>query len=164
MALHRYSGILLLLLTTRLAYPQTGHLSFEHLGTVQGLSQSNVLCSLQDSRGFMWFGTREGLNKYNGYSFTVYKNEIGDDRTLANNLVDDLVEDSKGNLWIATRGGGLDRYDRRTNQFTHFRHAANDPAGISSILVLALMRDSRGVLWVGTEDGGLDRMDSAGRF
>src|SRR5579863_789289 len=100
MRIDRYLAYLLLLLTTELAYPQTEHLSFEHLGTAQGLSQSNVICSLQDSRGFMWFGTREGLNKYNGYSFTVYKNEIGDDRTLANNLVDDLVEDSKGNLWI----------------------------------------------------------------
>src|SRR5271165_6702595 len=85
MAINRYLGFLLFLLTTTQAYPQTGRLSFEHLGTAQGLSQSNVICSLQDSRGFMWFGTREGLNKYNGYSFTVYKNEIGDDLSLSNN-------------------------------------------------------------------------------
>jgi len=82
MVITRYLGFLLFLLTTTLAYPQSGHLSFEHLGTAQGLSQSNVICTLQDSRGFMWFGTREGLNKYNGYSFTVYKNEIGDHRSL----------------------------------------------------------------------------------
>jgi signal transduction histidine kinase/ligand-binding sensor domain-containing protein/CheY-like chemotaxis protein len=164
MALHRYSGILLLLLTTSLAYPQTGHLSFEHLGTAQGLSQSNVLCSLQDSRGFMWFGTREGLNKYNGYSFTVYKNEVGDDRSLSNNLVYDMVEDSRGDLWIGTWGGGLDRFDRSTDQFTHFRHHADDPGSLSSNLVLAMLKDSRGMLWIGTEDGGLDRMDSAGHF
>ena len=164
MVINRYLGFLLLLLTTTFAYPQTEHLSFEHLGTAQGLSQSNVICSLQDSRGFMWFGTREGLNKYNGYSFTVYKNEIGDDRSLSNNLVNDLVEDGRGDLWISTWGGGLDRYDRKTDQFTHFRHRANDPGSISSNLVLALLKDSKGALWIGTEDGGLDRMDSTGHF
>ncbi|HET6255564.1 MAG TPA: two-component regulator propeller domain-containing protein [Puia sp.] len=164
MVINRFLGVLVLLLTTTLAYPQTEHLSFEHLGTAQGLSQSNVICSLQDSRGFMWFGTREGLNKYNGYSFTVYKNEFGDDRSLSNNLVNDIVEDSKGDLWIGTWGGGLDRFDRKTDQFTHYRHRADDPGSISSNLVLALLKDSRGALWVGTEDGGLDRMDPAGHF
>jgi signal transduction histidine kinase/ligand-binding sensor domain-containing protein/CheY-like chemotaxis protein len=164
MVIHRYLGIILFLLTTTFAYPQTGHLFFEHLGTAQGLSQSNVICSLQDSRGFMWFGTREGLNKYNGYNFTVYKNEIGDDRSLSNNLVSDLVEDSRGDLWIGTWGGGLDRYDRKTDQFTHFRHHADDRGSISSNLVLALLKDSKGMLWIGTEDGGLDRMDSTGHF
>jgi signal transduction histidine kinase/ligand-binding sensor domain-containing protein/ActR/RegA family two-component response regulator len=164
MVIHRYLGIILFLLTTTFAYPQTGHLFFEHLGTAQGLSQSNVICSLQDSRGFMWFGTREGLNKYNGYNFTVYKNEIGDDRSLSNNLVNDIVEDSRGDLWVGTWGGGLDRFDRKTDQFTHFRHHANDTGGISSNLVLALLKDSKGMLWIGTEDGGLDRMDSTGHF
>ena len=161
---HLCSVLLLLLLLTTLAYPQTEHLSFEHLGTAQGLSQSNVICTLQDSRGFMWFGTREGLNKYNGYSFTVYKNEIGDDRSLSNNMVNDIVEDAKGNLWIGTWGGGLDRYDRKTDQFVHFRHNPADPTSISSNLVLALLKDSEGAIWIGTEDGGVDRMDSAGRF
>ncbi|HLI93283.1 MAG TPA: two-component regulator propeller domain-containing protein, partial [Puia sp.] len=116
------------------------------------------------SRGFMWFGTREGLNKYNGYTFTVYKNEAGDDKSLANNFVYDMVEDAAGNLWIATWGGGLDRYDRRTDQFTHFRHNPADPASIASNLVLALLKDSRGTIWLGTENGGLDRMDTVGHF
>src|ERR1700721_2750387 len=164
MALHRYSGILLLLLKTTLVYPQIAHLSFEHLGTAQGLSQSNVICSLQDSRGFMWFGTREGLNKYNGYTFTVYKNETGNDKSLSNNLINAIVEDAEGNLWIATWGGGLDRFDRMTEQFRHFRHNPADPRSLSSNLVLALLRDSRGSIWVGTEDGGLNRMDSLARL
>jgi signal transduction histidine kinase/ligand-binding sensor domain-containing protein/AmiR/NasT family two-component response regulator len=164
MLFYRHLCVLLLLLSTKIAYSQTDHLSFQHLGTAQGLSQSNVICSLQDSRGFMWFGTREGLNKYNGYSFTVFKNEVGDDKSLSNNLINDMVEDSGGNLWIGTWGGGLDRFDRRTELFTHFRHHANDPASLSSDLVMALLKDSRGVIWVGTEDGGLDRMDTAGHF
>jgi signal transduction histidine kinase/ligand-binding sensor domain-containing protein/CheY-like chemotaxis protein len=164
MLFYRNLCILLLLLCTTFAYPQTEHLSFEHLGTAQGLSQSNVICSLQDSRGFMWFGTREGLNKFTGYGFTVYKNEIGNDKSLSNNLINDIVEDAGGNLWIATWGGGLDRFDRKTDQFTHYRHVAGDAGSISSNLVLALLKDSKGTIWVGTEDGGLDRMDSTGRF
>jgi signal transduction histidine kinase/ligand-binding sensor domain-containing protein/ActR/RegA family two-component response regulator len=161
---YRYLVCLLALLHTLIAYPQLDRLSFEHLGTAQGLSQSNVICTLQDSRGFMWFGTREGLNKYDGYVFTVYKNKIGDDNSLSNNLINALVEDDKGYLWIGTWGGGLDRYDRRTDQFTHFRHVDTDPNSLSSNLVLSLLRDSRGAIWVGTEDGGLNRMDSLGKF
>ncbi|HEY4110390.1 two-component regulator propeller domain-containing protein [Puia sp.] len=136
------------------------HLSFEHLGTTKGLSHSNVMCALQDSRGFMWFGTREGLNRYDGYTFTVFKNKVGDDKSLSNNVVNAIVEDSKGYLWIGTWGGGLDRYDRKTNEFVHYRHDPNNPLSLSSDLVLCLMRDSRGTIWVGTEDAGLNRMDT----
>jgi len=109
----------------------------------------------------MWFGTREGLNRYDGYTFTVFKNKVGDDKSLANNVVNSIVEDSKGYLWIGTWGGGLDRFDRNTNTFTHFRHDMGNPASLSSNLVLALLRDSRGILWVGTEDAGLNRMDTS---
>jgi len=108
MVSYRYLCVLLFLFYSTLAYPQSEHLSFEHLGTAQGLSQSNVICTLQDSRGFMWFGTREGLNKYDGYTFTVYKNKIGDDKSLANNMINTIVEDDKGYLWIGTWGGGLE--------------------------------------------------------
>ena len=154
-----------LLFTSFAVFPQSQHLTFEHIGTTQGLSQSNVICTLQDSRGFMWFGTREGLNKYDGYTFTVFKNNAQDDKSLSNNFVNDIVEDGKGYCWIGTWGGGLDRYDRKTNQFVHFRHKPNDPTSLSSNLVLSLLCDSRGVIWVGTEDGGLNKMDPVtGRF
>lgn len=109
----------------------------------------------------MWFGTREGLNKYDGYTFTVYKNKTQDDRSLSNNFVYDIVEDAKGFLWIGTWGGGLDRYDRRTDQFVHFRHNPADTASLSSNLVVSLLYDSRGAIWIGTEDGGVNRMDPA---
>ncbi|HEY6901875.1 MAG TPA: two-component regulator propeller domain-containing protein, partial [Puia sp.] len=123
-----------------------------------------MICTLQDSRGFMWFGTREGLNRYDGYNFTVYKNKLGDDKSLAYNLVNAIIEDDKGYLWIGTWGGGLDRYDRRTDQFVHFKHNPSDPGSLSDDLVLSLLVDSRGTIWVGTEEGGLNRMDSSGRF
>src|SRR4029077_5484911 len=81
---------------------QKKNIGFEHLGTDQGLSQSNVLSILQDSRGFMWFGTRDGLNRYDGYTFTVYKNNEKDKHSISNNYVYHVVESSTGDLWIAT--------------------------------------------------------------
>ncbi len=165
MRLRRCSFIIALLSASLFACAQSQHLSFEHIGTAQGLSQSNVLCTLQDSHGFMWFGTREGLNRYDGYNFTVYTNNVQDAKSLCNNFINDIVEDKNGFLWIGTYGGGLDRYDRKTNQFTHFKHRAGDSTSLSSNIIVTLMYDSRGFLWAGTEDGGLNRMDTAtGRF
>ncbi|MEO5977154.1 MAG: two-component regulator propeller domain-containing protein, partial [Chryseolinea sp.] len=96
------------------AVAQRQDLQFEQLSTEDGLSQSNVICILQDSRGFMWFGTRNGLDKYDGYKFTVYKNDPNDSLSLSHNSVTDIVEDADGNLWIATNGGGLNKFDRDT--------------------------------------------------
>jgi signal transduction histidine kinase/ligand-binding sensor domain-containing protein/CheY-like chemotaxis protein len=146
------------------ARSQSDNLSFVHLGTAQGLSHSNVICSIQDSRGFMWFGTREGLDRYDGYTFTVYKNKVGNDNSLSNNLVQGIVEDRQGYLWIGSWGGGVDRFDRSTERWVHFRHNPADPHSLSSNIVLCLLLDDQGRLWVGTDDGGLNRMDSPGRF
>src|ERR1041385_8342410 len=74
-------------------YSQKQHLQFEHIGTGMGLSQSNVMCIFQDSRGFMWFGTRDGLNKYDGYKFIVYRNDLNNNYSLSNNFISDIVED-----------------------------------------------------------------------
>src|SRR6188474_214345 len=79
---------------------QNTRLKFEHLQTDAGLSQSNVISILQDSRGFMWFGTRDGLNKYDGYKFTVYKNDPQNPHSLSNNFVRAITESKNGDLWI----------------------------------------------------------------
>ena len=79
---------------------------FEHIGTETGLSQSNVICILHDSRGFMWFGTRDGLNKYDGYSFTIYKNIPANSRSISNNFITGIAEDANGDLWIAAFNSG----------------------------------------------------------
>src|SRR5215212_141448 len=75
------------------------NIHFEHLGIDQGLSQSNVICVLQDKRGFMWFGTRDGLNKYDGYKFTVYKVDEANKNSISDNTIYDIAEDPDGNLW-----------------------------------------------------------------
>src|SRR3977135_433722 len=124
------------------AISQRKNIKFEHLGTDQGLSQSNVTCILQDSRGFMWFGTRDGLNKYDGYKFTVYKNDNKSVNSLSNNYVSDIYESPDGNIWIATWGGGLNIYNRKKEQFTSYRHDEQNQNSLSSDFVTSILLDS----------------------
>src|SRR5882757_7581207 len=150
---------LLLLLLCFPATAQQPNLKFDHLDINAGLSQSNVLCILQDSRGFMWFGTRDGLNKYDGYTFTVYKNKADDKNSISNNYIQAIKESKDGYLWIATRGGGLDRYDRQKNQFISFKHDPRNKYSISSDVASTVLEDRQGNVWIGTEDGGLNMFD-----
>ena len=134
-------------------------LQFARTGIRQGLSHSNVINILQDRKGFLWFGTRDGLNKYDGYKFTIYKNRFGDENSLSQNMVNDLAEDSEGNIWIATWGGGINKYDPKHNTFTCYRHDKNDPYSISSDLVHSIEIDANGNLWIGTDEPGLYLFD-----
>src|SRR5205085_12673310 len=118
-----------------------------------GLSQNHVMSILQDSRGFMWFATRDGLNKYDGYKFTVYKNDAKDSNSISNNFISGIVEDSKGIIWIATRAGGLNRYDKEKNKFTRFKNNPKNLNSLSSDLAISLSKDSEDNLWICTEDG-----------
>src|ERR1700761_7190470 len=93
---------ILLLLFPTILLAQKKQLAFDHSKTNVGLSQSNVLCIMQDSKGFMWFGTREGLNKYDGYKFTVYKNDPNNKKSISGNYISSIIESSDGDLWIAT--------------------------------------------------------------
>src|SRR5258708_16285026 len=103
----RYSIFIFFQVISLYAFSQKQHIRFEHLGTDQGLSQSNVVCILQDSRDFMWFGTRDGLNKYDGYKFTVYKNKADDKNSITNNYIHAIKEITNTCFWIPTRSGRL---------------------------------------------------------
>ena len=98
----RYLLLTFLQVLSVFAFAQKQHLQFEHIGTSLGLSQSNVMCILQDSRGFMWFGTRDGLNKYDGYKFTVYKYDAANPNSLGQNTIQDIAEDPDGNFLDVT--------------------------------------------------------------
>ena len=100
---------------------QTSTIRFERISTRDGLSQNGVLSIWQDRRGFMWFGTEDGLNKYDGYAFTVYTHDPDDPSTISDNLVSTIYEDQSGVMWVGTKGG-LDRFDRATETFTHYQH------------------------------------------
>lgn len=140
-------------------------LKFSHLTTEAGLSQSNVTAILQDSRGFMWFGTRDGLNKYDGYTFKVFKNDPSNPYSIANSFVTGIAEDSAGDLWIATWGGGLSRYDRSANRFISYKHNPADAGSISDNFLNSVTIDKRGNIWTGTKDHGLNKLQKAtGKF
>ncbi len=151
------TGILLISAAELQALPRS--MRFQRLSTEEGLSQASGLAILQDSRGFMWFGTQNGLNRYDGYAFTLYKHDSQEPTSLAHNNVWTVCEDGSGNLWVGTDGGGLDRWDRRTDTFTHHRHDPEDPASLSGDRVRDLWLDSSGILWVGTAAAGLNRLD-----
>ena len=151
--------ILLLSVTAPNTYGQRQHIRFSRLGTDQGLSQSNGNCIMQDSRGFIWIGTRDGLNRYDGYQFTVFRSKAGDAGSLSNSFVSTIAEDHLGALWIGTWGGGLNRFDREKRKFTHYGLVAGRGADVSSGFINALMVDSKGRLWVGTDGGGIELVD-----
>lgn len=139
-------------------------LRFDRLSIENGLSQNAGLAALQDSRGYLWFGTQDGLNLYDGYTFKVFKHNPDDPDSLGYNSIIALAEDSHGQLWLGTWGGGLNRYDPLTGKFIRYTHQPENPASLSHDLVTAVLEDSSGILWVGTLNG-LDRLDPAtGQF
>jgi signal transduction histidine kinase/ligand-binding sensor domain-containing protein/CheY-like chemotaxis protein len=122
-------------------------LRFRHFTTDSGLPINHIEAILQDSRGFMWFGTWAGLTRYDGYNFVTYKNDPTNPNTLSNDVIFSLIEDQEGMIWIGTRDGGLNRFNPLTDQFTRYPLAAS-----------ALMLDNSGTLWVGGE-GKISRFD-----
>jgi signal transduction histidine kinase/ligand-binding sensor domain-containing protein/CheY-like chemotaxis protein len=138
---------------------------FARLSMEDGLSQAAVHVIFQDSKGFMWFGTQEGLNRYDGYGFKVFLNDPENPASLSHDVVRALFEDRSGILWVGTDGGGLNRFDPADGSFTRYVNDPTDPGSLSSNRVQSVFQDSTGVLWVGTDGGGLNRFDVAsGKF
>jgi PAS domain S-box-containing protein len=146
-------------LTATHSRAQTGDIRFRHLSLDEGLSQGLVTCILQDARGFMWLGTQDGLNRYDGYSFKVYGHVPFDPSTLSNSSVNCLLEDDEGRLWVGTRGG-LNLYSHETDSFERFEHYSGGPSPDTDYTVLYLHQDKEGNYWVGS-DHGLCRFDLA---
>src|SRR5512138_343393 len=128
---------------------------FEHLTIEDGLSQNAGLAIFQDSKGYLWIGTQDGLNRYDGYTFKVYKHDPDDPSSISYNSILALEEDKNGYLWIGTWGGGLNRFDPATGIFRQYHHTPGEWSSLSHETVTSLKQDSSGTLWVGTL-GGLD--------
>ncbi|SMO97090.1 ligand-binding sensor domain-containing protein [Gracilimonas mengyeensis] len=129
---------------------------FRYLTPDDGLSQSTVETIYQDHEGFMWFGTLEGLNKYEGQNknIVVYKHDQDDPKTLSSNEIEFVYEDSKNNLWIGTDWGGLNLYDRDKDHFRRITAAEDRHVGrLSDNTVHNMLEDSKGNIWVGTYKG-----------
>lgn len=140
---------------------QVENLQFEHLSEKDGLSNNGVLSIHQDREGFIWFGTWEGLNKFDGYTFTVYQPDPNNPRqTLSHNTISDIAEDKDGFLWVATRGGGLNLIDKRSRKVTTY---LLDSTGAHYWNALAdIYEDRRGDFWI-CGAGGLAKFDLPSR-
>lgn len=149
---------LLLALLPLSGYPQNQDFRFTHLTTDQGLSQSNITCILQDNKGFMWFGTFNGLNRYDGYEFNVFNYADKDPNSISHNYISSIFQDQNGYLWVGT-SDGLNRYDDEKNRFKSYKNNPDDPRSIADNQIEAVLEDAQGRLWIGTRNGGLDLFD-----
>lgn len=134
------------------------YIKFQKLTVDQGLSQNTVTSIVEDSFGFLWFGTRDGLNRYDGYTVKVYKYDPADPTSISNNAIRDLFVDREGILWVATEDG-LNQFDNKKDQFTRYH---NDPDILTSLghnILSVIFEDSAGQLWIGTQGGGLNLFD-----
>ncbi|HSR30846.1 MAG TPA: two-component regulator propeller domain-containing protein [Anaerolineae bacterium] len=134
-------------------------LKFKRISLEHGLSQSTVNCILQDSQGFMWFGTEDGLNKYDGYGFAVYRHDPDAPNSLSNDAVLTMHEDKANALWIGTQGGGLDRFEQETGRWRNFSNDPDSPDSYFMNWIVSIVEDEEGALWIGTYGGGLYQFD-----
>lgn len=127
------------------------NLKFKHFSSKDGLSQSSVVAILQDSKGYLWFGTRDGLNKYDGDKFVTYRYNSEDSKSLSHSWITSIYEDYYGNLWIGTKDG-LNKYNEKQDNFKQYKHKAETPS-ISDNEVWDLVQLDNESLWVATNNG-----------
>jgi signal transduction histidine kinase/ligand-binding sensor domain-containing protein/DNA-binding response OmpR family regulator len=152
--------LMILCLLALAGYTQPGHINFTSITSKDGLLSNTIFAILKDRYGLMWFATTDGLNKYDGTNFTVYRNSPDDSTSLRENEVLSLHEDKAGNLWIGTGGGGLSRYNRQKNTFEHFTF---DNTGLTrNAVIKSICSDHRGRVWIAPY-GSLYVMDTASR-
>ncbi|RPI71676.1 MAG: hypothetical protein EHM47_09705, partial [Ignavibacteriales bacterium] len=146
---------------------------FRHFTIKEGLSQSAVLCIMQDKRGYMWFGTANGLNRFDGYNFISYVNNPYDSSSISDNEITSVFEDGNGYLWIGTVKGVLNKFNRRTETFEYFTpddesvnkelfNDTNYPISFvryNSNTITSIAEDKNGNLWIGTWGNGVYRFD-----
>ena len=150
------------LFLVQIAWPalgQSGTIRFERLSIEEGLSQSVVTAIAQDSAGFVWFGTQDGLNRYDGYQFKVFRRSRGNS---GDNLYSDgilsLLVDHRGRLWIGT-DAGLNWFDDQTQTIKNAAFPGEDPNPTGEFFIEALFEDSDGQLWVSTFENGILQID-----
>ncbi len=143
---------LLCLAVTEGLLPQE-RLLFRRYSIEHGLSQNSVYAILQDRIGFMWFGTQDGLNRFDGNTFRIFRPIFSDPTSLSNGFVTALTEDVRGFIWAGTDNGNLNRYDPASETFRHFRPIPDRPPDIVRPTITSILSDSKGCLWIGTMAG-----------
>jgi ligand-binding sensor domain-containing protein/two-component sensor histidine kinase len=155
-------GLLFTTLYTEAQVPISPSLFFEKVTVQDGLSHDKVNCILQDRKGFIWIGTNDGLNRYDGHNFIIFRNKPGDTTSISGNTITDLLEDEEGLLWIATDDGGLTRYDYRASppqQFKQYKNMPGDNRSIPVNIVNSLIQDNKGDIWLGTSGASVIRFN-----
>jgi len=139
---------------------QNNPVNFESLSLQKGVSLNLTYAMLQDSRGYLWFGTMYGLVKYDGKDYTTYRSDPWDSSSISFDDIISLFEDHNGNIWVGTWGGGLNKLDPVTGKFRRFLYNKNNPAGICDNIVWSINEDKSGNIWIGTQRGGIDQINA----
>ena len=161
-AKHTVLFVLIFVLISSSLYTQSVDVKMEYVSTDQGLSHPHVHCVLEDSYGFLWIGTDDGLNRYDGYEFLVYKNDMWDTTSLTSPIINLLKEDDNGNIWVGTPNG-LNFYRRQTDSFVHYTHDPKKKYSITAknnIDALVIDQNNSKYIWFGAKGGGLNLFDS----
>jgi len=142
-------------ISAQYSYLQDNDIRFERFSVEQGLSQSTVTCILQDSHGYLWFGTRDGLNRFNGYEFEIFDHDPDNPNSLSDNVILAMLEDRDGMLWIGTENGGLNKLNPVIGEIVHY--------DLERDSIHAILEDKLGLIWIGTERGvvNIDRYTGA---
>lgn len=140
------------------AYCQVADFKYIQYSTEHGLSQSSVLSIYQDSKGFMWFGTYAGLNRFDGYNFKTYTNDENNSNSLIDNRVRSICEESPGVILLGTRGG-LSRFILKKEEFISFTHDPENENSLANDAIFKVYKDSDGDIWICTWGGGLDKLE-----
>src|SRR5688572_15407879 len=133
---------------------QNAPINFRHIKSENGLSNSTIESILQDKRGFLWFGTRDGLNRYDGLKLTIYRSST-DTTSISDNYITSLFEDRDHYLWVGTLNG-LNKFDPKLNKFKRLKHNLTNQSGPSSHHITTIYGDSKGRTWIGTFGGGVN--------
>lgn len=141
-------------------YGQAPDLKFQRYTVDDGLSQGSIFCIHQDRKGFLWFGTEQGLNRFDGYNFLVFEYQPADPNSLSSDYILSIHEDAAGVLWIGARDGGLNKFFPESREFTHY---VVDPESFDSPgnNINTIFEDRSGTLWLGTDGAGLKKFDRA---
>lgn len=146
-------AFLLIIFNLKSGFSQQVRINLTTLNSSNPISQNSIQAIFKDSYGLMWFGTQDGLNRFDGYQVQVYKHLDKKANTLPANSITAISEDPNKNIWAGTRKDGLSRFDRRNRIFINYRNKAGDPNSLSNNNITALLTDKQSNLLVGTRDG-----------
>jgi signal transduction histidine kinase/ligand-binding sensor domain-containing protein/DNA-binding response OmpR family regulator len=148
------AALVMFLLPVMVGQAQPLKLKFKRITSENGLSNSTIESIYQDNRGFMWFGTRDGLNRYDGYQMVVYRHDSKDSNSISDNYIRYIYEDRNKVLWIGT-SNGLNRFNTAKNNFTRYKYNSSDSKTISNNHITCIYEDRKRNLWISTFGGGI---------